>query len=119
MGPPQDRYYNAAVLVETSLDARGLLEVCRRAEAEGGRERTVHWGPRTIDLDIIDAGGAVIDSPDLKLPHPGVSERAFVLVPLADVLPDWRHPVTGERLRVLLGRCNVRGVVPVPDASLV
>ena len=94
VGPPQGTYLNACVRIETSLSPFGLLRLCQGIERAGKRKRTVHWGPRTIDLDLLDFDGQVIDTPQLRLPHPGIVDRMFVLGPLADVAPEWRHPVT-------------------------
>jgi len=95
VGPPQGTYLNACVRIETSLSPHGLLQLCQGVERAGKRKRTIHWGPRTIDLDLLDYDGRVIDTPQLTLPHPGIVDRMFVLEPLADVAPGWRHPVTG------------------------
>ena len=100
-GPPQDPYLNAVVALESSLDARGLLEVARRLETEAGREpdpeRRVRWGPRPLDVDLLFVGDEVIDEADLVLPHPRLGERAFVLAPLEDVAPDHAAVVAGRR----------------------
>jgi dihydroneopterin aldolase/2-amino-4-hydroxy-6-hydroxymethyldihydropteridine diphosphokinase len=85
-GPHQPDYLNAVVLISTELPARELLDVCHRIESAHGRERLVHWGPRTLDIDIIRYGGLISSMPDLVLPHPRARQRAFVLAPwlLAD-----------------------------------
>ena len=89
----QDAYLNMVVRLNTTLDARSLLEECRAREAEAERVRVVHWGPRTLDVDVLWVDGETVDDPpDLLVPHPRMFERSFVLVPLADVgadlLPD-------------------------------
>jgi len=81
-------YLNAVVELSTELGPRDLLEVCRRLEAEARRVRTRRWGPRTLDVDVLLVGDAVIDEPDLQVPHPRMWERAFVLIPLRDLAPD-------------------------------
>lgn len=86
-GPPQPDYLNAVVLLDTSLSAHTLLARCHDIEDDLGRERRERWGPRAIDVDVIAYGDAVLDEPDLVLPHPRAYERAFVLVPWADVDP--------------------------------
>ena len=106
VGPPQGPYLNAAVALDTTLGARRLLGLCHRIESAGRRQRRVHWGPRTIDLDVIDYGGLVEEAADLWLPHPALADRAFVLAPLKDVAPGWRHPVTGDSVDALLGRLD-------------
>ncbi len=83
----QPEFLNMAVLVETGLSARALLELCLSLEREGGRERRERWGPRTLDIDILTYGGQTIDEPGLQVPHPRIAERAFVLAPLAEVAP--------------------------------
>jgi 2-amino-4-hydroxy-6-hydroxymethyldihydropteridine diphosphokinase len=92
-GPPQPDYLNAVVAVDTALTARALLEVAHRIEVAADRVRTVRWGPRTLDVDVLLVGNEQVDEPDLVVPHPRMTERAFVLVPLADLAPEW-----GDRL---------------------
>jgi 2-amino-4-hydroxy-6-hydroxymethyldihydropteridine diphosphokinase len=87
-GPEQDDYLNAVVAVETDLSPRDLLEVAQAIERQAGRVRTVRWGPRTLDVDVLLVGDVHVDEPDLQVPHPRLHERAFVLVPLRDVAPD-------------------------------
>ncbi|MEQ8843010.1 MAG: 2-amino-4-hydroxy-6-hydroxymethyldihydropteridine diphosphokinase [Acidimicrobiales bacterium] len=85
----QDRFLNMVVRLRTTLDARELLEVCREREAAANRVRVVHWGPRTLDVDVLWVDGETVDDPpDLLVPHPRMFERSFVLVPLADVGAD-------------------------------
>ena len=91
-GPPQPPYLNLAARVETVLPPRELLRLCLAVEAELGRVRTVHWGPRTLDLDLLLYEGATSDDPELTLPHPRLTERQFVLVPLAEIAPDLPLP---------------------------
>jgi 2-amino-4-hydroxy-6-hydroxymethyldihydropteridine diphosphokinase len=83
----QPEFLNMAVLVETGLSARALLDLCLALEREGGRERRERWGPRTLDIDILTYGGQTIDEPGLQVPHPRIAERAFVLAPLAEIAP--------------------------------
>jgi 2-amino-4-hydroxy-6-hydroxymethyldihydropteridine diphosphokinase len=87
-GPPQPDYLNAVVAVDTELTARQLLDVAHRIEAAAERVRTVRWGPRTLDVDVLLVGDERIDEPDLVVPHPRMAERAFVMVPLADLAPE-------------------------------
>jgi 2-amino-4-hydroxy-6-hydroxymethyldihydropteridine diphosphokinase len=112
---PQPPYLNAVVRVETTLAPRALLDRCLAVEQSLGRVRPDdrRAAPRTIDLDVLLHGGAIIDEPGLALPHPRVAERPFVRVPLAEVAsPGLRHPITGEPL----DRCKpAPGVRPLPD----
>jgi 2-amino-4-hydroxy-6-hydroxymethyldihydropteridine diphosphokinase len=87
-GPEQDDYLNAVVALDTELAARALLEVARRIEEHAGRVRTVRWGPRSLDVDVLLVGDERVDEPDLQVPHPRMRERGFVLAPLRDVAPD-------------------------------
>jgi 2-amino-4-hydroxy-6-hydroxymethyldihydropteridine diphosphokinase len=87
-GPHQPPYLNAVVEVATELEPRDLLDACARIEDELGRVRTVRWGPRPIDVDILTYDRRTIDRPDLVVPHPRMHERGFVLVPLAELDED-------------------------------
>jgi 2-amino-4-hydroxy-6-hydroxymethyldihydropteridine diphosphokinase len=83
----QPEFLNMAVALETGLSADALLALCLELERESGRERRERWGPRTLDIDILSYGDAVIDRPGLQVPHPRITERAFVLAPLAEIAP--------------------------------
>jgi len=106
--PGQPLFLNAAVVGETTLSARALLDALLAIERSFGRERPYVGAPRTIDLDLILYGGDVMEMPGLIVPHPRFRDRRFVLEPLAELAPDWIDPVTGltirELLRVELGR---------------
>ncbi|MGL4554391.1 MAG: 2-amino-4-hydroxy-6-hydroxymethyldihydropteridine diphosphokinase [Gemmataceae bacterium] len=111
----QGPYLNAVVEVETGLSPEDLLAVLRRIEEALGRERAVHHGPRTIDLDLLLMGDEVRDTPALRLPHPRLHERLFVLEPLAEVAPGVVHPVLGRtaaQLRAALLGITALGVSP-------
>jgi len=86
--PDQGRYLNAVVELDTERTPRQLLELCGELERAAKRVRTRRWGPRTLDVDVLLVGDEVVDEPDLQVPHPRMWERAFVLVPLADLAPD-------------------------------
>lgn len=102
-GPPQGRYLNAAVLVEFDGGPRDLLALAQRLEAEAGRSRGPRFGPRTLDVDLLLLeGGAVVDEPDLVVPHPRLAGRRFALEPLAEVAPDWAVPGAGGSAKELL-----------------
>lgn len=88
IGPQdQDQFLNQAVEIETELSPQGLLKEAQAIENELGRERDIRWGPRSIDIDLLLFDDVVIGTPDLTLPHPRMLERAFVMVPLADLVP--------------------------------
>ncbi len=86
-GPAQGPFLNAVVVVETALAPRALLDLCLAAEREAGRRRLVRWGPRSLDLDLLLYGRTVVDEPGLRVPHPRLAERRFVLEPLAEAWP--------------------------------
>ena len=83
----QPEFLNMAALIETSLQPADLLAFCLDLERAGGRERRERWGPRTLDIDILTYGDAIIDQARLQIPHPRIPERAFVLTPLAEIMP--------------------------------
>lgn len=96
MGPAdQPCYINAVARLETGLDPEALLDALQRIESARGRVRRQRWGPRVIDLDLLLYGGRQIDLPRLKVPHPGIASRAFVLVPLHDIAADIDVPGIG------------------------
>ena len=99
MGPEgQDAYLNMVVVVRTSLDPYGFLRHCQRIESEAMRQRLVHWGPRTLDVDVLFFDDLTIDDPELTVPHPGITERRFVLAPLSEVAPNRCPPAWEEHL---------------------
>jgi 2-amino-4-hydroxy-6-hydroxymethyldihydropteridine diphosphokinase len=107
----QDWFVNACIEVATGLPARSLLERCIAVEERLGRVRGVKWGPRIIDLDVLIYDDAVINSPDLIVPHPHIAARAFVLVPLADIAPSVKIGCTP--ISALLAAVDCRGVEPL------
>lgn len=98
----QALFLNCVVAVETGLRPRELLEHLLAIEAELGRQRTLRYGPRVVDLDILFYGNEVILEAGLEIPHPRLAERPFVLVPLNEMAPDLVHPVSGKRVSELL-----------------
>lgn len=108
-GPPQPDYLNAVVRLETDLSARDLLDLARRIESRLGRIRKERWGARTIDVDVLLYDDEEIDEPDLVVPHPRMTQRAFVLLPLLELEPDPLLP-DGTRLKDV--RVDTDGVAP-------
>ena len=126
-------YVNAAALIGTSLDPAALMLRLHAIEAAFGRQRVRRWGGRTLDLDLLAYGDLVLPdaathdhwrnlgpadqarlAPDqLILPHPRLQDRAFVLVPLAEVAPDWRHPRLGLTVREMLDRLNMAEIAAI------
>lgn len=107
MGPQdQPDYLNAVVKFQTDLDPLALLDVLQDIETHHGRVRSgERWGPRTLDLDLLLYADQVIDTPRLTVPHPGIADRSFVLLPLAELTPDLTIPVLGE-VSDLVGQCQ-------------
>ena len=125
--PPADGpwFVNGVVRVETTLSAVSLMGRLLAVEAAFGRERSVAGAARPLDLDLVDYDGQVLrreagdDGPALILPHPRLAERAFVLAPLVEVAPDWRHPVTGATATSLLAAVAAEQTLePLPPALL-
>ncbi len=104
VGPAgQGSYLNAAMEVHTTLSAAELLERCMAIEAAHGRQRSreTRWGPRTLDIDLLLYGEQIIDLPGLRVPHPHMAQRAFVLGPLAEIAPQLVHPVLKMSIQCL------------------
>jgi len=113
VGPgPQGPYLNAVIALRTRLAPRALLERLQTVEAEAGRRRgRVRHAARTLDLDLLLFGAEKIDAPGLTIPHPRLHERAFVLEPLSDLVPDLEHPLLGETVGSLARRVRDPAVV--------
>jgi 2-amino-4-hydroxy-6-hydroxymethyldihydropteridine diphosphokinase len=101
-GPPQPDYLNGAVRFSTDLSGEALLVVLQKLEQDAGRERTVPWGPRTLDLDLLWISGQSLDTPQLTVPHPRLLERAFALQPLVEVAPKAVCPKTHRNYNTLV-----------------
>src|SRR6201989_1016565 len=111
----QDRFINACIEIETSLDPHALLYTLHKIEKKFGRDRANErrWGPRTLDLDLIAYDDVRLDKPELTLPHPRLFERAFVLVPLAEIAPD--RVIAGRRVTDALAQLSTEGIQRLPD----
>jgi 2-amino-4-hydroxy-6-hydroxymethyldihydropteridine diphosphokinase len=99
--PSDPPFVNAVARVGTAHMPAALMEILHQIESKYGRTRSAKNAPRTLDLDLIDYQGRVEEGPP-TLPHPRLAERAFVLIPLSDITPDWRHPVTGRSIAELI-----------------
>jgi 2-amino-4-hydroxy-6-hydroxymethyldihydropteridine diphosphokinase len=112
----QPSFFNAVCRVSTGLEPQALLRFLKNLEGEiGRRPGGQKWGPRPIDLDILLYDDRVVDVPELRVPHPRLAERAFVLVPLCELAPKLRHPLLGKSMKELLasvGETGVRKIAP-------
>ncbi len=106
----QPAFLNQVLEVETELHPQALLDTLKRLEVEMGRKSTIRYGPRLIDADILFYDDLVLESDGLVIPHPRLTERAFVLVPMADLAPDFIHPVLGETIEQLLDKVDRLGI---------
>lgn len=114
---PQDQadYLNAVIAVRTSLSPSALLELMQGIELHFGRKRGRRWGERTLDIDLIAHDDTQMRSHTLTLPHPGMQERMFVLQPLCDIRPGWRHPESGKTARELMQQQIRSGNMPLAE----
>lgn len=110
VGPPQPDYLNGCALLKVQLNPLELLEILLGIEEKFGRVRKERNGPRTLDLDLLLFDDLILESPRLQIPHPRMSERAFVLVPLAEIAPNWVEPVSGKAIEQLVQTVNCSGV---------
>jgi 2-amino-4-hydroxy-6-hydroxymethyldihydropteridine diphosphokinase len=102
VGPPQPDYLNGCAVLEVQLTPQELLRTLLDIEQQFGRLRRERWGPRTLDLDLLLYDDLILDTPNLQIPHPRMHERAFVLVPLAEIAPHWIDPVSKKAIAQLL-----------------
>jgi 2-amino-4-hydroxy-6-hydroxymethyldihydropteridine diphosphokinase len=104
----QPHFLNAVVALRTTLSPQELMAALLRIEQQHGRDRSasVPKGPRTLDLDLLSYGDVVVETPTLTLPHPSIAERRFVLAPLTEIAPRWRHPVSGKTAADLLAEIS-------------
>ncbi len=113
VGPPQPDYLNACAVLRVSLSPPELLHTMLAIESHFGRIRRERWGPRTLDLDLLLFDDQIVNRPGLQIPHPRLRERAFVLVPLAEIAPTWVEPVSGVAIATLVQTVDCEGVVNV------
>ena len=113
----QARFINACIAIDTSLDPHALLFTLHKIENKFGRDRTheTRWGPRTLDLDLIAYDDVSIDKPELTLPHPRLFERAFVLVPLVEIVPD--RLIAGRDIKAALAGLSTDGIERLPELA--
>lgn len=109
----QPKFLNACVLIKTSMDPQLLLAQLKEIEAAIGRQDRGQWGPREIDLDILYIDDLAIRDGGLEIPHPRMHERAFVLLPLSQIAPHWRHPILGKTVEELLKEVSLSGIIRI------
>lgn len=112
-GVEQPNFYNIAITAMSELEPLELLDYVQEIEARYGRERTTHWGPRTLDIDIVDIDGMTLTTSRLTLPHPEATKRAFVLIPLLEIAP--KMIIAGRSLKEWLSDIESSGVTKLED----
>ncbi len=113
----QPAFLNQVLQAETELNPRALLSFLKRIEKKLGRQETFRYGPRTIDLDILFYDSLIYSTDDLQIPHPLAAERAFVLIPLLEIAPDFVHPVLGKSIRDLVRKVDCSGITFYKESS--
>lgn len=114
----QPMFINAVLEVETDLSPKELFSKLKDIEAKLGRTKTIRWGPRVIDIDILLYGKRIIEGKDLTIPHPEMAKRGFVLVPLCEITPEVRHPKLEKTIRELAdGLGDFRGVEKIEEGQ--
>jgi 2-amino-4-hydroxy-6-hydroxymethyldihydropteridine diphosphokinase len=108
--PKKPDYVNTVAQIATNMTSRKLLETLLAIETRFGRRRGERWDSRTLDLDLLDFNGELLNQDKLTLPHPRLKDRAFVLLPLAEIAPDWQHPVSGQSVTALINTLD-KGLV--------
>ncbi len=108
----QPPFINLVIRMKTTLSPHELLKSLKTLEKELGRVYRYRWGPREIDLDILLYNDAIVETDGLKIPHPEMHKRAFVLVPACEISPEWKHPLLKKTLAQLLGGLSREGVLP-------
>jgi len=115
VGPPQPDYLNACALLKAEMSPQELLETLLAIEAKFGRVRQERWGPRILDLDLLLFDNLILDTPNLTLPHTYLRERAFVLVPLVEIAPDWIDPISEKAIAQLVQEVDCSGVTKIEN----
>lgn len=110
-GVAKGKFLNQLAVISTSRPALQVLEIIQRIEAELGRTREEPWGDRTMDIDILFYGEEIIDTENLKIPHPFIAQRRFVLVPLEELFSERKHPISGKTPAQMLLECKDRSEV--------
>ncbi len=110
LGPPQPNYLNGCALLETEITPEELLTTLLEIEREFGRVRREKWGPRIIDLDLLLFDNLIQQTPQLQVPHPQMRQRAFVMIPLAEIVPNWIDPITGKTIAELAKNIDTTGI---------
>jgi 2-amino-4-hydroxy-6-hydroxymethyldihydropteridine diphosphokinase len=111
VGPPQPNYVNGCAILETKLLPEDLLQILLKIEQQFGRIRQERWGPRILDLDILLYGDLILEMPNLTIPHPRMNERAFVLVPLAEIAAHWIEPISRQTILQLSQAIDCSGII--------
>lgn len=114
----QPAFLNLVLRGETELEPQALLDFLKSCEQKLGRQPSFRYGPRLIDLDILAYEDRILETPGLILPHPHLHERAFVLVPLCEIAPNWKHPRLGRSALDLLTACDTTGIRKVATLGL-
>ncbi len=102
----QPAFLNQAIAIETTLSPQTLMQILLAIETEMGRTRTIQFGPRTIDIDILFIDTLIIDTPSLQIPHPAIPNRRFALIPLLEIAPTLIHPILNKSIQTLLTLCQ-------------
>ena len=104
-GVAEGSFLNQLAIISTQFQAQDVLDIIQKIEQDLGRKREDHWGNRTMDIDILYFGTEIISTEKLSIPHPYIAERKFVLLPLVELLPDFKNPISGKTSLEMLGEC--------------
>ncbi|MBE9199457.1 MULTISPECIES: 2-amino-4-hydroxy-6-hydroxymethyldihydropteridine diphosphokinase [unclassified Nodularia (in: cyanobacteria)] len=111
VGPPQPDYLNGCAILQVQMPPLLLLETLLATEQKFGRVRQERWGARSLDLDLLLYDDLIMDTPQLQIPHPRMRERAFVLIPLAEIAPNWVEPTSGRVIQDLVTEVDCSDVL--------